>query len=483
MTHAVTLFAILLLPAASAVVSAQTLAPLDRQAWLDDLGEARTALSTKYAGLEWEVFERDVDLSAIFATAEDRIAHADNDWEAHRIFERLMDRFGDRHVLIRWPSVNQHPERSLGGLSCEGMGYTTDMQAEPLLAFLPGFTPIPLPPQNVFPTGMVVRGSRRVGIIKIPLFMALGFPSLCELALGDLHVDRTSQCDDDCRGRVWARAEIILTLQFEAAIEAVKATGASVLVVDLAGNTGGSEWEGAASRMVTPIRLESLRNYFVKEPLWVRHFEQQKHDLENARRGARREDRKLLTRFIEQVGEREREARELCDASALWKGKHPSCNRLGDAFFSTGLLSSADPEALRAKPWAPLVFSPLQYPYHEGVWRGPLVVVVDGHSASASEHFAAELQDNHSAVVVGSPTYGAGCGSTDGGTPTQLPHSGGILEVSDCVRIRKNGQNLANGVQPDILVGFRENDSAKRRAFLLNEKLDLVLEAADALGR
>ncbi len=288
-----------------------------------------------------------------------------------------------------------------------------------------------------FPTGMVVRESRRVGIVKIPLFMALGFPSLCEQALVDLHVDRTSSCDDDCRSRVWAQAENILTLQFEAAIEAVKAAGASVLVVDLAGNTGGSEWEGAASRMVTPIRLESLRNYFIKEPLWVRHFEQQKHDLESALRVARREDRKFLTRFIEQVSERERQAREPCDASALWTGKHPSCNRLGDAFFSTGLLSSADPVAIRVKPWAPLVFSPLQYPYHEGVWRGPLVVVVDGHSASASEHFAAELQDNHAGVILGSPTYGAGCGSTDGGTPTRLPHSGGILEVSDCVRIRQ----------------------------------------------
>lgn len=357
------------------------------------------------------------------------------------------------------------------------------MQAEPLLAFLPDFTPIPLPPENVFPTGVVARGSRRVGIIKIPLFMALGFPGLCELALNDLHIDRTGKCDDDCRDRVWQRAENILTVQFEAAIEAVKAAGASVLVVDLAGNTGGSEWEGAASRMVTPIRLESLRNYFIKEPLWVRHFEQQKRDLESARRVASREDRKLLTRFIEQIGESEREAREPCDASALWKRKRPSCNRLGDAFFSTGLLSSADPVALRVKPWAPLVFSPLQYPYREGVWRGPLIVVVDGHSASASEHFAAELQDNHAAIIVGSPTYGAGCGSTDGGTPTQLSHSGGILEVSDCVRIRRNGQNLASGIQPDILVGLRENDAVKKRAFLLNEKLNLAIDAADALGK
>jgi Peptidase family S41 len=481
--HAALLLAILTLPWASAA-SAQVPAPFDRQGWLQDLGEARAAFSTKYAGLEWEVFERDVDLNAVFATAEDRIAHAENECDARKAFERLMSRFGDKHVLVRWPSTSPAPPHSSNALACEAMGYTTRMQAAPLAALLPGFTPLLLPPGNVFPTGVMARGSRQVGIIKVPLFMARGFPSLCEQAVEELHIDRTRQCDDDCQDRVSARAENILTLQFEAAIEAVKASGAIALLVDIAGNGGGSEWEGAASRMVTAVRLEALRNYFVKEPLWERHFAQQKHDLEDARRKVREGgDRALLTRFIDKLDEREREARQPCDASALWEGKHPSCTWLGDAFFSTGLLSSANPDALRAKPWASLVFTPLQYPYHEGVWRGPLIVVVDGGSASAAEHFAAELQDNHAAVIVGSPTAGAGCGHTDGGTPTRLSHSGGSLELSDCVRIRRDGQNLASGIQPDILVGFREDDPPKRRVSLLDEKLGLALDAAGALVR
>jgi len=40
------------------------------------------------------------------------------------------------------------------------------------------------------------------------------------------------------------------------------------------------------------------------------------------------------------------------------------------------------------------------------VWRGPLVVLVNGLSASASEFVAAILQDHRKAVIVGSPTYG-----------------------------------------------------------------------------
>ena len=38
----------------------------------------------------------------------------------------------------------------------------------------------------------------------------------------------------------------------------------------------------------------------------------------------------------------------------------------------------------------------------------PLAVLVDGDSASASEVFAAALQDHRAAVLVGSPTYGKG---------------------------------------------------------------------------
>ena len=45
----------------------------------------------------------------------------------------------------------------------------------------------------------------------------------------------------------------------------------------------------------------------------------------------------------------------------------------------------------------------------EARWAGmPLVVLVDKDSASASEVFAAALQDHRAAVIVGSPTYGKG---------------------------------------------------------------------------
>jgi C-terminal processing protease CtpA/Prc len=126
---------------------------------------------------------------------------------------------------------------------------------------------------------------------------------------------------------------------------------------------------------------------------------------------------------------------------------------------------------LRSKSWGPLVFTPLHYPYREGIWSGPLLVVVNGGTGSAAEQFAAELQDNHAAIVMGSPTVGAGCGQTDGGTPTTLKNSRGVLRMPDCVRMRNGNLNLASGVQPDVLVGFRADDSKRRQAALLETKL------------
>lgn len=453
----------------------------DPQPWLADLQEARIAFSTRYAGLEWEVFGRDHDISATFATARDRILHAHDEWDARVAFERLVHRFGDKHVGVSWLPPGGGNEPKFKGLSCEALGYTTSMQAKPLAALLPGFTPVSLPPDNLFSTGTLIRESKVIGVIKIPLFTARGFPSLCESAVEELHLDRAQPCDDACDEKIRVHAEGVMTLQLEAAIKAVQQAGASTLIVDIAGNGGGSEWNGAASRMLTPVRLESMRNYFMRGALWTRHFTSLGHDLQEAERNAQGNDRKMLAHFVQLVGERKRDAETPCDAGPLWQGEHPSCVWLGDAFFTTGLLSSADPEALRAKPWASLVFSPMQYPYHEGVWRGPLIVLVDGGTGSAAENFAADLQDNHAAVIVGSPTVGAGCGHTDERAPIKLTHTGGVLDLPDCARFRLNGLNLSSGVQPDILVGLRVEDPSRRQASLLDQKLDEVLLRANQL--
>jgi hypothetical protein len=64
------------------------------------------------------------------------------------------------------------------------------------------------------------------------------------------------------------------------------------------------------------------------------------------------------------------------------------------------LVGSARAGTFAGKPWADLVFSIAQFPYHDSAWSGPLLVLVDDETWSAAEEFAAVLQDNGAAVII-----------------------------------------------------------------------------------
>jgi len=80
-------------------------------------------------------------------------------------------------------------------------------------------------------------------------------------------------------------------------------------------------------------------------------------------------------------------------------------------------------------------------------YAGPVAVLVDGSSASASEFFAAGLQDTGRASIVGSPTTGAALGSII----EKLPNGDGFQYVFSNYVSEKTGKSLEGvGVIPDI---------------------------------
>src|SRR5437879_498820 len=109
----------------------------------------------------------------------------------------------------------------------------------------------------------------------------------------------------------------------------------------------------------------------------------------------------------------------------------------------------ANLESSRREPHMDL---PLRYSCSESTGRLPIYVLVDRETWSAAEYFAAILQDNKAATIVGELTGGAGCGYTNGGIPAELRQSHAVVKMPDCVRLGKDGSDEVNGVIQDILV-------------------------------
>ncbi|MDB5493322.1 MAG: hypothetical protein JWP86_659 [Phenylobacterium sp.] len=463
--------------ALAALLGAAPAEALDRAAWLRDLDQARAAVAGKYANLEWLARDRDVDVGRLFDQARRQIASSKSDAGARAAFDRLVRGMGDGHVEIRWPAAD--PAADPPAAPCAALGFGDRRIGKPLPAFATGYRAIRGPEE--FPAGLIRAGGRQVGVVRIDQFGPEPDPALCKAALQALAIPADRPCDDACERRMLAWLYGRLTQDFAATLHALRRAGAQTLVADLTGNGGGSEWAEAAARMVTPRRLTAERMGFVRSRHWT---EKWARDAAVLRAAAAREtghDRAFLLKAAQAYDARRTAAATRCDGEPLFRKGRPACRWVVRGFFATGFVGAADPSRFRGKPWAGRIFSPSKYAYAEGVWRGPLIVLVNGGTWSAAEEFAAELQDNRAAVIMGAPTGGAGCGHTDGGDPTTLRNSGAVLLLPDCVRLRADGSNEVTGVRPDVAVDLHGHDGARRQAKLWAQKLPEAVRRASAL--
>jgi hypothetical protein len=236
---------------------------------------------------------------------------------------------------------------------------------------------------------------------------------------------------------------------------------------------------------VTQRTLRSPRVGFVRHPHWVPGFER---DLAAVERDLARADLDSLRRTV-LLGARARlsqaldEARTPCDLRSIWRDSvpPPACRNVGSAeLYATGAYGWLAPGTVAGLSSAEALFWPGARGAARGVGTVPLIVLVDAATASASEYFAAMLRDNDAARVVGERTFGAGCGYTNGGIPVTLAHSGLVLRMPDCLRLRADGTNEVAGITPDVLVDWREDEDDAARAMKARaalERLDLVTGA------
>ncbi|HEX2934001.1 MAG TPA: carboxy terminal-processing peptidase [Bacteroidales bacterium] len=108
------------------------------------------------------------------------------------------------------------------------------------------------------------------------------------------------------------------------------------------------------------------------------------------------------------------------------------------------------------------------------VYDGPLLILVNGYSASSAEILAAALQDYHRAIIVGTPTYGKSSSQIiyPIDTTSQNNNANSESEASEYIKVttskiyRVTGATFQKtGVIPDITLpghlefGYRETDS------------------------
>jgi carboxyl-terminal processing protease len=113
-----------------------------------------------------------------------------------------------------------------------------------------------------------------------------------------------------------------------------------------------------------------------------------------------------------------------------------------------------------------------------GTWRTPLILLIDGDSASASEIFAGAIRDQRRGVLVGQRSYGKG--SVQGIFPLQSAGAG--VRLTTAKFYSPSGQPISKqGIAPDVVVQTvaRPADNGQRVA----ENEDPVLNAGLQMAR
>jgi len=94
----------------------------------------------------------------------------------------------------------------------------------------------------------------------------------------------------------------------------------------------------------------------------------------------------------------------------------------------------------------------------QGVWRdawkGPVAVIIDGESASASVSFAGAIQSTNRGVLIGEPCLGPANGTMGNPYMRRLPDSGIVVSISTAVYMAQpcNNWGETTPVQPDLPV-------------------------------
>ncbi len=443
--------------------------------YLAELERLERHLAVAYANLDWQVQVRGADLRARHQELTRALSTARSTGEARDLIQRFVRGFGDPHFYTAPLSANQsaasgsadRPTRaSSGGRACDQLGYRKrNLGFQLPFQRLPGA--VSLPDEQAFPAALVPLPNGRAGVLRIAHFAEDGYKSVCEAEWNVLSAQLNGPCDSACEAALRRRVANALLARLERQISALKNAGAEVLVVDITRNGGGSDFVDLVARSLTQTPLQTPRTGRVRHEHTAtgmrRGLALVQQDLQRADLSS--EERNALNSAAEWLQRQLTEAQTTCDRSGIWQGIAPGC---AGVFWLDAQRERAPAPELpsSARRLAAHAFIPesIGHDLNPGVWSGPLVVLVDRGTASASEYFASILRSNGAATVVGEKTWGAGCGFIDGGIPLDLTHVGLRVVAPNCIRLTHDGSNELEGIRPDVPANWQKGDNSRERA-------------------
>jgi hypothetical protein len=208
----------------------------------------------------------------------------------------------------------------------------------------------------------------------------------------------------------------------------------------------------------------------VDAPVSAGYFDEQIEGLGEALAGkSSAEGKKALSEALAFfVRQKQAIGQQRCDLSWSWREQRPwspsGCNRLRAAGYAGGYSAGLAQGAFGDEDLAGTLSSASMVEEYYAAWTGPTYVVTDQRSYSAAEMFAAVMQDNRIAKIVGVRTGQDGCGFMTDGPPLVLTHSRLRFRMPNCLRLRADGTNEEAGITPDIPILPTEKESDRARA-------------------
>ncbi len=460
----------------------------DHDAWLADYDQLRGHVSRNYANLLWVMEHRDLDPVALHQATLRALGEAHTDRAARAAIGSFLGAFQDGHLRINRTPLSRRletlftseadalPANTTPEKACAALGFHDDTDG--LTFASPDLAPLNTP-DNSFAAATFRLGDQPAGMVRISIFDTKRYLGACHRAWQSQIGAR--QCDASCvEAFVNASVPNQLLAEFSTQVRELDRAGAKMLVVDITGNGGGTDWVEPAARIVTQKSLSCAPVAFIKGPHWTKAFSEVAEKIEKDIGAGFMPDVPLLQLAHGRALELRDRADDICALDSVWTTQRPpTCSNLVEdaAYSACGLMGPLPQGSASRATSRDALFHGLAYTYDEGIFGGKVAVLVDNGTASAAEYFAAILADNDSATILGQLTYGVGCGYTNGGAGVTLSHSGLVIAMPDCQRRRKDGTNEMAGIAPDVVVDWKNGDSdAERWAKLTRALAPLLAE-------